>query len=186
MYAPLGMFWRHGTNYVVAHKEGDPERALKEFHDIVEQEEEKGDWCVDLYYADIVVLSLYRGFKALKQSTKILFLELHRPEEALKTYTQLLSYTKSAVTRNYSEKTINGILDYVGGGKAGSFDVQTLERFYHPIVLNSFTISFLSTFSPFYHPRHSLSSSSSTLLKHQNGLSATAALSRPRSPSLRA
>ena len=130
MYAPLGMFWRHDTNYVVAHKEDDPERALKEFHDIVEQEEEKGDWCVDLYYADIVVLSLYRGFKALKQSTKILFLELHRPEEALKTYTQLLSYTKSAVTRNYSEKTINGILDYVGGGKAGPVDVQTLEKFY--------------------------------------------------------
>lgn len=66
----------------------------------------------------------------MKQSTKILFLELHRPEEALKTYTQLLSYTKSAVTRNYSEKTINGILDYVGGGKAGPVDVGTLEKFY--------------------------------------------------------
>ena len=110
MYAPLGMFWRHGTNYVVAHKEDDPERALKEFHDIVEQEEEKGDWCVDLYYADIVVLSLYRGFKALKRPTEMLFLELHRPEEALKTYTQLLSYTKSAVTRNYFCNAIQHVL----------------------------------------------------------------------------
>ncbi|KAJ3487123.1 hypothetical protein NLI96_g3755 [Meripilus lineatus] len=95
-------------------KEDNPEQALKEFRAIVDQEEEKGDW----------------GFKALKQATKLLFLELHRPDEALKTYTELLAYTKSAVTRNYSEKTINGILDYVGGGKGGPVEVDTLERFY--------------------------------------------------------
>ena len=71
-----------------------------------------------------------RGFKALKQSTKLLFLTLHRPAEALVTYTQLLSYTKSAVTRNYSEKTINGILDYVGGGKGGPVEVTVLQKFY--------------------------------------------------------
>lgn len=75
-------------------------------------------------------LATTRGFKALKQSTKLLFLTLHRPNEALKTYEQLLTYTKSAVTRNYSEKTINGILDYVGGGKGGPVEVDTLERFY--------------------------------------------------------
>jgi len=97
-----------------AKKEDNPEQALKEFKAIVDQEEEKGDW----------------GFKALKQSTKLLFLTLKRPSEALQTYTQLLTYTKSAVTRNYSEKTINGILDYVGGGKSGPVDVNTLERFY--------------------------------------------------------
>ncbi|KAG9313994.1 PCI domain-containing protein [Chiua virens] len=95
-------------------KEDDPEQALKEFKAIVDQETEKGDW----------------GFKALKQSTKLLFLTLHRPTEALATYTQLLKYTKSAVTRNYSEKTINGILDYVGGGKGGVVEVEVLERFY--------------------------------------------------------
>lgn len=72
----------------------------------------------------------HRGFKALKQSTKLLYLTLHRPEEALETYKQLLTYTKSAVTRNYSEKTINGILDYVGGGKGGPVEVDVLERFY--------------------------------------------------------
>lgn len=66
----------------------------------------------------------------MKQATKLLFLELHRPKEALETYTQLLTYTKSAVTRNYSEKTINNILDYVGGGKGGPVDVDVLERFY--------------------------------------------------------
>ncbi|THH02349.1 hypothetical protein EW026_g501 [Hermanssonia centrifuga] len=95
-------------------KEDNPEQALKEFRAIVDQEEEKGDW----------------GFKALKQSTKLLFLQLRRPQDALKTYTELLTYTKSAVTRNYSEKTINGILDYVGGGKGGPVDVDTLEKFY--------------------------------------------------------
>ncbi|KAG9222344.1 hypothetical protein CCMSSC00406_0002679 [Pleurotus cornucopiae] len=95
-------------------KEDNPEEALKEFRAIVEQEDEKGDW----------------GFKALKQSTKLLFLVLHRPQEALGTYTQLLTYTKSAVTRNYSEKTINGILDYVGGGKGGPIEVDILESFY--------------------------------------------------------
>jgi len=95
-------------------KEDDPEGALKEFRAIVNQETEKGDW----------------GFKALKQSTKLLFLGLHRPQDALKTYTELLTYTKSAVTRNYSEKTINGILDYVGGGKGGPVEVDILENFY--------------------------------------------------------
>jgi len=87
---------------------------LKEFRAIVEQEDEKGDW----------------GFKALKQSTKLLFLTLQRPNDALQTYRQLLTYTKSAVTRNYSEKTINGILDYVGGGKGGRVEVDVLEKFY--------------------------------------------------------
>ncbi|KAF7307289.1 PCI domain-containing protein [Mycena indigotica] len=96
-------------------KEDNPEEALKEFRAIVDQEEEKGDW----------------GFKALKQSTKLLFLGLKRPTDALKTYTELLTYTKSAVTRNYSEKSINGILDYVGGGKGGVVvDVDILENFY--------------------------------------------------------
>jgi COP9 signalosome complex subunit 2 len=59
-----------------------------------------------------------------------LFLVLKRPNEALVTYRQLLTYTKSAVTRNYSEKSINGILDYVGGGKGGSIEVDILEKFY--------------------------------------------------------
>lgn len=71
-----------------------------------------------------------RGFKALKQATKLLYLVLRRPNDALQTYIQLLTYTKSAVTRNYSEKTINGILDYVGGGKGGSVEVDVLEKFY--------------------------------------------------------
>lgn len=95
-------------------KEEDPEAALKDFKSIVEAEKEKAEW----------------GFKALKQSTKLLYLVLHRPAQALETYRQLLTYTKSAVTRNYSEKTINNILDYVGGGKGGKVEVDVLEKFY--------------------------------------------------------
>lgn len=95
-------------------KDDNPEEALKELQAIVEQKQEQGDW----------------GFKALKQSTKLLYLVLRRPNDALATYTKLLAYTKSAVTRNYSEKTINGILDYVGGGKGGVVEVDVLEKFY--------------------------------------------------------
>ncbi|KAG8928261.1 hypothetical protein FRC03_007929 [Tulasnella sp. 419] len=106
-------------------KEDDPEAALAAFKKILDSQTTKNDW----------------GFKALKQSTKLLFLILHRPSEALKTYTELLTYTKSAVTRNYAEKSINNILDYVGeGGKSGKgkgggkgkvkVDVEILEKFY--------------------------------------------------------
>ncbi|KAG9084873.1 hypothetical protein FRC07_013530, partial [Ceratobasidium sp. 392] len=105
-------------------KEDDPEAALKAFRKIVDSEKEKGDW----------------GFKALKQSTKISFQLLGKPDDALKTYTELLGYTRSAVTRNYSEKTINGILDYVGGQKplkkgqrtrsTEPVPVEILEKFY--------------------------------------------------------
>ena len=116
----------------VGKKEDNPEQALKEFRAIVEQEEEKGDWsATNLFTSCGVELTFRRrGFKALKQSTKLLFLVLRRPEDALKTYTELLAYTKSAVTRNYAEKTINSILDYVGGGKSGPVEVNVLERFY--------------------------------------------------------
>jgi len=93
-------------------KEDDPDGAITEFKSVVESEgAEKGDW----------------GFKALKQQTKINF---HRGKhsEALETYKELLSYTKSAVTRNYSEKTINNILDYVSIGKG--VPLAVMESFY--------------------------------------------------------
>jgi hypothetical protein len=36
----------------IAKKEDDPEQALKEFRAIVDKEEEKGDWCVQMYCPD--------------------------------------------------------------------------------------------------------------------------------------
>ena len=43
---------------------------------------------------------MIRGFKSLKQITKAKFRQ-GKYEEALASYTELLGYTKSAVTRNY-------------------------------------------------------------------------------------
>jgi len=113
----------------------DIDGAIQDFERVVEKEVQKGDW----------------GFKALKQMTKINF-RRGRHAQALTTYETLLTYTKSAVTRNYSEKSINGILDYVsadthgmGGGEASalssspmkasaasstSIDLATMEKFY--------------------------------------------------------
>jgi hypothetical protein len=47
-----------------------------------------------------LLLAFFRGFKALKQLTKITF-KLKRFEESLTYYKRLLPYTKSAVTRKY-------------------------------------------------------------------------------------
>ena len=42
-------------------------------------------------------------------------------EEMMVRYEHLLTYIKSAVTRNYSEKSINAILDYVSTSKQVSY-----------------------------------------------------------------
>lgn len=44
----------------------------------------------------------------------------------MKRYKQLLTYIKSAVTRNYSEKSINSILDYISTSK----QMELLQNFY--------------------------------------------------------
>lgn len=85
-----------------AEKEDDPEKALKAFRKIVDSETEKGEWSVSFFVASgprAEDWSSDRGFKALKQSTKILYLTLHRPEEALETYRELLGYVKVCTSR---------------------------------------------------------------------------------------
>ncbi|KAK9464445.1 PCI domain-containing protein [Lipomyces arxii] len=91
-------------------EEDDPEPVIEEFLGVVELEPEKGEW----------------GFKALKQVVKLLFKRGFH-ERTLQYYTELLTYTKSAVTRNYSEKSLNSILDYVS---AGTTDMAFMEKFY--------------------------------------------------------
>lgn len=59
------------------------------------------------------------GFKALKRTVKLLF-EMQQHDEAMRRYDELLSYTKTAVTRNVGEKGINSILDHVSTSKARS------------------------------------------------------------------
>ncbi|KAI6180252.1 COP9 signalosome complex subunit 2 [Aphelenchoides besseyi] len=83
--------------------DGDFNDALATFRDVVNQEKERGeqgDW----------------GFKALKQMTKITF-NMEKYDLMLENYKQLLSYIKSSVTKNYAEKSINSILDYVSTSK---------------------------------------------------------------------
>eukprot|EP00795_Rhopilema_esculentum_P005931 gene5931-11277_t len=90
-------------------KEDDPNAALESFSKVLVLEQEKGDW----------------GFKALKQMVKILF-KLGHYESMMKRYKELLSYIKSAVTRNHSEKSINSILDFISTSK----QMELLQEFY--------------------------------------------------------
>lgn len=91
-------------------KDDDPRAALASFTRVLELEDgDKGEW----------------GFKALKQMIKINF-KLGNKEEMMRRYKQLLTYIKSAVTRNYSEKSINSILDYISTSK----NMELLQEFY--------------------------------------------------------
>jgi len=91
-------------------KESNPQGALESFQRVLDLENgEKGEW----------------GFKALKQMIKINF-RLQNFEEMMTRYKQLLTYIKSAVTRNHSEKSINSILDYISTSK----QMELLQNFY--------------------------------------------------------
>jgi len=89
--------------------DGDTNEALKAFNRVLELETEKGDW----------------GFKALKQMVKLTF-TLENWETMLEYYYLLLTYIKSAVTKNYAEKSINSILDYVSNSR----QTDLLQQFY--------------------------------------------------------
>lgn len=49
----------------------------------------------------------------------------------MKRYKQLLTYIKSAVTRNYSEKSINSILDYISTSKQVRQKREAIARSAH-------------------------------------------------------
>ncbi|KAF3437464.1 hypothetical protein FNV43_RR20217 [Rhamnella rubrinervis] len=91
--------------------ETDPEGALSGFAEVVRMEPEKAEW----------------GFKALKQTVK-LYYRLGRYKEMMEAYRVMLTYIKSAVTRNYSEKCINNIMDFVSGSASQNFSL--LQEFY--------------------------------------------------------
>lgn len=91
--------------------ETDPEGALAGFAEVVAMEPEKAEW----------------GFKALKQTVK-LYYRLGKYKEMMDAYREMLTYIKSAVTRNYSEKCINNIMDFVSGSASQNFSL--LQEFY--------------------------------------------------------
>ncbi|VEN58373.1 unnamed protein product [Callosobruchus maculatus] len=91
-------------------KEDEPTAALASFQKVLDLESgDKGEW----------------GFKALKQMIKINF-KLGNYDEMMTRYKQLLTYIKSAVTRNHSEKSINSILDYISTSR----NMELLQNFY--------------------------------------------------------
>ncbi|KAI2611809.1 PCI-domain-containing protein [Hypoxylon sp. NC1633] len=94
-------------------KSTDPEEAVAEFLGIPDLESEKGDW----------------GFKGLKQAIKLEF-RLGKYNEAVTHYTELLTYVKTAVTRNYSEKSINNMLDYIEKESEKEEARKAMEQFY--------------------------------------------------------
>ncbi|XP_020224869.1 COP9 signalosome complex subunit 2 [Cajanus cajan] len=87
------------------------EGALAGFTQVVEMEQEKTEW----------------GFKALKQTVK-LYCQMGRYKEMMDAYRKMLTYIKSAVTRNYSEKCISNIMDYVSSSVSQNFSL--LQEFY--------------------------------------------------------
>lgn len=68
-----------------------------------------------------------RGFKALKQTVKLHY-RIGNYKEMMGAYKEMLTYIISAVTRNYSEKCINNILDFVSGSV--SQNLELLQEFY--------------------------------------------------------
>mmetsp|Transcript_3471 Transcript_3471/g.15990 ORF Transcript_3471/g.15990 Transcript_3471/m.15990 type:complete len:133 (+) Transcript_3471:45-443(+) len=88
---------------------GNVDCAMKGFASIISMELEKGEW----------------GFRALKQCVMVHF-KAGNFEQMMKTYHELLTYVKTAVTRNYSEKVINYILDSVSSSSNQAF----LQDFY--------------------------------------------------------
>ncbi|KAF7495977.1 COP9 signalosome complex subunit 2 [Sarcoptes scabiei] len=88
----------------------DPIKALESFQRVLDLENgDKGEW----------------GFKALKQMIKINF-RCGNYDQMMNHYKTLLTYIKNAVTRNYSEKSINSILDYISTSK----QMELLQNFY--------------------------------------------------------
>ncbi|VDM58563.1 unnamed protein product [Angiostrongylus costaricensis] len=89
--------------------EGKIAEAIANFEKVLSLEQEMGEW----------------GFKALKQMVKITF-NSNQFEAMLQYYQKLLKYIKTAVTKNYSEKSINSILDYISTSK----QMDLLQKFY--------------------------------------------------------
>jgi COP9 signalosome complex subunit 2 len=65
------------------------------------------------------------------------FTAITKDMQAVKHYEQLLVYVKSAVTRNYSEKSINNMLDFVEKNAENESANTCMENFYS-LTLDSF------------------------------------------------
>lgn len=64
-------------------------------------------------------------------------LDLLTFQQAVEHYKELLTYVKSAVTRNYSEKSINNMLDFIEKAAEDDEAYRCMEKFY-ALTLESF------------------------------------------------
>eukprot|EP00300_Choanocystis_sp_HF-7_P003086 c12322_g1_i1.p1 GENE.c12322_g1_i1~~c12322_g1_i1.p1 ORF type:complete len:444 (-),score=116.12 c12322_g1_i1:35-1327(-) len=88
--------------------ETNPDKALEAFEGVIGMEEQKGEW----------------SFKSLKQIVKILFKQ-QKYQDMMRRYDEFLA-TMDTVTRNFSESSINSVLDFV----SMSQDMDILQQFY--------------------------------------------------------
>ena len=90
-------------NAKASKEESEWSEALSGFESVVDMEgDAKGEW----------------GFKALRNIVKINH-RLGNSPESLAAYRRLLEYISGAVTRNYAEKVVNSVLDFVSVTPAG-------------------------------------------------------------------
>ncbi|KAK2741358.1 hypothetical protein FQN57_005642 [Myotisia sp. PD_48] len=94
-------------------KADNPQEAIDEFLEVPALEQDKSEW----------------GFKGLKQAIKLEY-RMSRYDDAVEHYKELLTYVKSAVTRNYSEKSINNMLDYIEKSSDNKQAYACMEMFY--------------------------------------------------------
>ena len=72
----------------------------------------------------------HRGFKGLKQAIKLEF-RLKKYTAATEHYQELLTYVKStAISRNYAEKSINNMLDFIEKSAEDEAGRRCMETFY--------------------------------------------------------
>jgi len=81
-------------------RETDEDAAVAGFKEVAQMESSQGEW----------------GFKAYKMIVKLQF-KRGKWAEMMEAYNEMLTYIRTAVTRNYSEKVINKILDLVSGSQ---------------------------------------------------------------------
>ncbi|PLW40445.1 hypothetical protein PCASD_10378 [Puccinia coronata f. sp. avenae] len=131
------------------YKTDNPEKALADWRSIVETENPKGEWGFKALKQS-TKLNFHRGnyqealkvehftnkFPSFPQilhnrvltiDWNVLLVSKNIPSFR-QTYTELLDYCQSAVTRNAAEKAINGILDYVGA--AQDLDTSLMQQWY--------------------------------------------------------
>lgn len=87
-------------------------------------------------HEESVAANCPRGFKGLKQAIKLEF-RIKRYAQAVQHYRELLTYVKSSVTRNYSEKSINNMLDFIEKNADDEEASASIEQFYS-LTLDSF------------------------------------------------